>query len=99
MSLLAIRVLLVFLLGVDWYADPPAGLSPTGRAMASTDVVYHSLGKGKVTDPLAARPLLIADHPQPLDLGSIPEDWRPGELPATVRGRTDLIYVFMSLRR
>jgi hypothetical protein len=99
MSLFVARLFLVLLLGVDWYTEPPAGLSPTGRSLASTDAVCRSDVTGTVPGLQAAAQFLSAKPPCGPDLASAFGFIPPGYPPAAFRGAPGLIYVTMSLRR
>jgi hypothetical protein len=97
------RLLLIVLLGLDWYAGPAdgaVGLSPTASPLAATDVVCRTLGCCNQDAPADGRQYAAPDFATP----AAPRPARragslvPGRAPAAPRG-ADLLYVLMALLR
>jgi hypothetical protein len=104
MNPVAARLFLVFLLGVDWAADPaqlPVAVRALARRMASTECFCHSLA----TRGNALRRACPADPPPRLPVrpprGSAPQ-LAPGidvQAFADASPVAGLVYLFMSIRR
>jgi hypothetical protein len=92
-------VLLLLLLGVDWYFDTASGASPFSRPFCSTEIVCQSKTEGQES----ARVLRAFDslHPAPevatfdFPQARIP---KPRQVSRSLSTSDDSMYVFMSLQ-
>jgi hypothetical protein len=94
------KLLLLLLLGVDWYADPYQGRSPHSRPLASSEVsLCLALGQDKpvrLTGPGPGAWLISAVDGH--SFLSFPPLISPHFREANLAFTTDFVYMFMSIR-
>jgi hypothetical protein len=96
---LALRLLLLLLLAVDWATDPFHGSSWQSHALASTEVHCHSLQRqAEITQVCAEAPWLCPPGQSALVPFFIPSPSPPGPVDPSGHGNPCL-YVFMSIQR